>query len=221
MSSSQNVASAYNQWAASYDGQVNRTRDLDALILREHSPRVRGRTVLELGCGTGKNSLWIAAECTQLVALDFSAGMLAIARERVPAEHVHFLEHDIREAWPVADASMDVVLSNLVLEHVEDLRPVFAECARVLRKGGKLFLSELHPMRQLLGGQAHFDDEASGEVVHVRAFPHSVSEYVNLGMAAGFKLRAIGEWVEEGAEPMQPAGVPLPRLLTVRFVRTD
>ncbi len=215
------VATAYDRWAASYDGQVNRTRDLDALMLREHGPRVRGRTVLELGCGTGKNSAWIAAECTRLVALDFSPAMLAIARERVTGDHVHFVEHDICDRWPVDDASMDVVLGNLVLEHVEDLQPVFAECARVLRKGGKLFLSELHPVRQLLGGQAHFEDATSGATVHVPAYRHSVSEFVNFGLAAGFKLRALGEWTEEGAEPAEPSGVVLPRLLTVRFVRTD
>jgi ubiquinone/menaquinone biosynthesis C-methylase UbiE len=214
------VANAYDQWAERYDTQPNATRDLDAQMLHEHGPRVRGRTVLELGCGTGKNSAWIAPQCTRLVALDFSPAMLVRARARVAGEHVSFLEHDIRTPWPVDDASMDVVLGNLVLEHVEELAPVFAECARVLRKGGKLYFSELHPMRQLLGGQAHFAD-ASDTVVHVPAFVHSVSEYVNAGLAAGFKLKALGEWLEEGAMPKPPATVAVPRLLTLRFVRTD
>jgi malonyl-CoA O-methyltransferase len=105
-------------------------------------------------------------------------------------------------------------VGNLVLEHVAALAPVFAESARVLRRGGELFLCELHPFRQWRGGQAHFADAATGETVHVAAHVHSMSEYVNGGLEAGLTLRHVGEWLEnEAAE-----GAP-PRLLSIRFTR--
>jgi ubiquinone/menaquinone biosynthesis C-methylase UbiE len=208
------VARAYDRWATQYDDDRNTTRDLDAAVVRRAPLRIAGRDVLELGCGTGKNTVWLAADARQVHALDFSAGMLAEARRRIPAEKVRFVEHDIRTAWPLAAGSVDVVVGNLVLEHVRDLAPIHAEAARVLRPGGQLFLCELHPFRQLRGGQAHFVDPRSGETVHVPAFMHTTSEYVNGGLAAGFELRELGEWLE----PDAPADSP-PRLLSLLFDR--
>ena len=218
MTDTPDVARAYDRWAATYDEDRNLTRDLDARVLREAPLALPGRDALELGCGTGKNTEWLAAHARSVVALDFSDGMLARARERVAragsAGRVRFVRHDVREPLPVADASADVVVGNLVLEHVEDLGPVFGEAARVLRPGGRLWLCELHPYRQWRGGQAHFTDAATGETVHVAAHVHSAGEYVNGGIAAGLALAHLGEWLEPGA----PAGTA-PRLLSVLFER--
>jgi len=208
------VALAYDRWSRRYDDDHNATRDLDARVVRQSPLHLSGARVLELGCGTGKNSEWLAAEARELVALDFSPGMLDVARRRVRAAHVRFVERDITHAWPVEAGSMDVVVGNLVLEHVCDLGPIYAEAARVLRPGGELFLCELHPYRQLRGGQAHFEDDETNETVPVTAFQHSVSEYVNGGLTAGFRLRALGEHVEDSAPPDAA-----PRLLSVLFER--
>jgi len=208
------VAHAYDRWSAQYDTDHNATRDLDAEVVRRAQLRVDGRRVLELGCGTGKNSIWLAERARELVSLDFSAGMLAVARERVRESNARFVQHDIREPWPVPSGMTDVVVGNLVLEHVSDLRPVFAEAARVLVRGGQLFLCELHPYRQLRGGQAHFTDGATRETVPVAAYLHSTSEYVNGALAAGFALLELGEWLE----PAAAEGAP-PRLLSLLFER--
>ncbi|HEV2642381.1 MAG TPA: class I SAM-dependent methyltransferase, partial [Candidatus Elarobacter sp.] len=179
------VAAAYDRWSHQYDDDRNTTRDLDAQVVRRAPLRLAGRDVLELGCGTGKNTEWLAAHARQVVALDFSAGMLAAARRRIRTANVRFVQHDVREPWPLDASAMDVVVGNLVLEHVRDLTPIYSESARVLRSGGQLLLCELHPFRQLRGGQAHFMDRSTGETVHVPAFPHSASDYVNAGLAAG------------------------------------
>ena len=211
------VASAYDRWAGSYDADRNATRDLDAEVVRRAPLALAGRDVLELGCGTGKNTVWLAERARTVTALDFSDGMLARARERLDAAgaaHVRLVRHDVREPWPAPGASADVVVGNLVLEHVADLAPVFAEAARALRPGGQLLLCELHPERQRRGGQAHFTDAATGDTVHVTAHRHTVAEYVNGGLAAGLTLRHLGEWLE----PDAPADAP-PRLLSVLFER--
>lgn len=208
------VARAYDRWSRRYDDDDNTTRDLDARVVRRSPLHLAGARVLELGCGTGKNSQWLAAQARELVALDFSPGMLDVARRRVRAAHVRFVEHDITRPWPVESASCDVVLGNLVLEHVRDLGPIYAEAARALRPGGQLYFCELHPYRQLRGGQAHFEDAETKQIVPVTAYPHSVSEYVNEGLDAGFALRLLGEHVEEDA----PADA-VPRLLSVLFER--
>jgi ubiquinone/menaquinone biosynthesis C-methylase UbiE len=206
------IAYAYDRWSEQYDRDPNATRDLDALVLRQAGLRLRGRVVLEIGCGTGKNTEWLARESRDVIAMDFSEGMLSRARARVNAPHVRFVAHDVRDAWPVAAKSVDVVTCNLVLEHVRALPPIFREAVRVLRADGRLFISELHPFRQLLGGQARFTHAQSGETTYVPAFRHSVSEFINAGLAAGLQLREMGERLEDGA----PADVP-PRLLTLLF----
>lgn len=208
------VAEAYDRWSRRYDDDHNATRDLDARVVRQSLLHVAGARVLELGCGTGKNSEWLAAQARELVALDFSPGMLDVARRRVRSERVRFVEHDITRPWPIEEASIDVVVGNLVLEHVRDLAPIYDEAARVLRPGGELFLCELHPYRQLRGAQAHFEDADTNETVPVTAYQHSVSEYVNGGLHAGFTLRVLGEHVEESAPPDAA-----PRLLSVSFER--
>ena len=204
------IANAYDRWAEAYDTDVNATRDLDAVILRRLAPDIEGLDVVELGCGTGKNTVWLAQHARHVTAMDFSPGMLAVARTRVGG-NVSFSQHDIRMSWPLTRASVDVVIGTLVLEHVESVTSVFAEAARVLRPGGRLFFCELHPFRQMRGGQAHFTDPSTGKTVYVEAFVHSVSEYLMGGVAAGLILEGVGEWLGEDDE-----GAP-PRLFSVLF----
>lgn len=203
------VARAYDAWAASYDEMANATRDLDARVVRRHERLAAGRDVVEIGAGTGKNTEWLAQHARSVTAMDFSEGMLARARQRVTSPAVRWARHDVRERWPVADESADLVIANLVLEHVETLAPVFVEAARVLRPGGSLLVCELHPFRQLRGGQAQFVDER-GETVRVAAHLHDVSDYLRALVDAGLTFRALGEWRDDERDRAS-----IPRLLSV------
>ena len=209
------IAAAYNEWAETYDTDHNRTRDLAAQILRQAHLNFADRRVIEVGCGTGRNTEWLsqlAAGPREIVALDFSEEMLARARVRVHDPRACFVQHDVRTAWPLADSSADVVIAMLVLEHVEHLEPVFAEAFRTLNAGGELFICELHPVRQLLGGQAQFTSTQTGEHRRVPAFLHNTSEYVQAGLSCGFELLHLGEWRDADALRSD-----FPRLLSLHF----
>jgi ubiquinone/menaquinone biosynthesis C-methylase UbiE len=209
-----NIADAYDRWAATYDSGRNPTRDLDADVVRRAGPDVTGLDVLEIGCGTGKNTAWLAGQARSVIALDFSPGMLARARQQMRSDNVRFIQHDVTATWPVGGESVDVVIGNLILEHVRDLDPIFAEAARVLRRGGQLFVCELHPDRQRLGGQARFIDSATGAEVRVAAYEHTVAEFTGAGIAAGLTVRQVGAFVEPSA-----AHDAVPRLLSVLFAK--
>lgn len=207
------IAAAYSAWSPEYDGDENRTRDLDASQMRHW---LAGRTfdaVVEAGCGTGKNTTVLATVSRQVQALDFSPGMLAIARQKVTSPHVQFVQADLLATWPIADASASLVTFNLVLEHVEALDVVLREAARVLARGATLRISELHPFRQYRGTQARFAG-ADGAVTRIPAFVHHVSDYIDTAATAGFTLRHLGEWWHATDE-----GEP-PRLLVLEFQRS-
>jgi SAM-dependent methyltransferase len=170
--------------------------------------------VIEAACGTGRHTGWLAEGAAGVVALDFSEGMLARARARVSAPTVRFARHDLRAPWPVEAGAADLVVMMLVLEHIEAVAPVYAEAARALRPGGRLFSCEFHPVRQLLGRTAEYTDPTTGRPARVAAFAHEVSEYVRAGLDAGFRVADLGEWRDDGAPPATP-----PRLLTLDLVR--
>ena len=204
------VSAAYDLWAETYDDCKNATRDLDAAVLRAQRFPLAGATVVEIGCGTGKNSDWLAS-AAKLVALDFSEKMIRVARQRVLSDRVSFIQHDVTQPWPVAEQSADLVTCNLVLEHIEDIGAIFRSARRAMKDGATLFVSELHPFRQLLGGQACF---AAGDAEEIRipAFIHDTSAFVNAGLAEGLHLTQLSEWRDDGVDATVP-----PRLLTLTF----
>ena len=178
-------------------------------VLRGAGLELRGRRVIEVGCGTGRNTAWLAEHAASVLGLDLSEGMLARARALVPAEHVRFARHDVTQPWPVPAGSADAVVIVLVLEHVMSLELVLAQAARALAPGGTLFVCELHPTRQMRGGQAHFGKSAAGSAHEsIRAYGHDLSEYLNAALAAGFSLRRLGEPRDAGASFQAP-----PRLM--------
>ncbi|MBN1431132.1 MAG: class I SAM-dependent methyltransferase [Anaerolineae bacterium] len=206
------IADAYDRWAETYDADPNPTREMATAVLRQLNWDLSERDVIEIGCGTGHNTEWIAEHARRVIALDFSEAMLQKAKARLHSSHVQFLYHDIRLMWPIAAASVDFVIVMLVLEHIENLKTVFAEAARTLRVGGGLFLCELHPMRQVLGRQAEFRNPETGKQECITAYLHDVSEYLNTGLCYGFELVHMGEWRDTNTLRSE-----MPRLLSLQL----
>src|SRR2546423_842133 len=200
---------AYAQWASTYDSDRNRTRDLDEVVTREILADLRFKSILEIGCGTGKNTLLFAQIGERITALDFSEEMIAQARDKSSAHNVEFIVADITQRWPVDDTSIDLVSCNLVLEHIKDLTFVFSEAARVLIPGGRFFVSELHPVRQYLGVQARFSRDQ--ETTKIEAFIHDVADFTSVARRNRLSLEALNEWrhEEDQAKP--------PRLISFMF----
>jgi malonyl-CoA O-methyltransferase len=205
------IQGAYNEWATSYDEDRNLTRDLDRQVTRELLDGRRFDAILELGCGTGKNTLFLAEIGAAVRSLDFSEEMLRRAREKVTAPHVSFAMADLTQPWPCAGQSADLVAGNLVLEHIAELGFVFGEAARVLQAGGLLFLNELHPYRQYQGSVARF--QRGEETTYIGAFVHHLSDFTRAAAGHGLALLSFHEWWHE-----EDQGKP-PRLVSFVFGR--
>ena len=190
------IQAAYDNWSTTYDADQNLTRDLDQIVTREFLMHLRVQAAIEVGCGTGKNTSFLAQIAETVQAIDFSELMLNQAREKVKAENVRFAIADITKPWAFLDQSANLITCNLVLEHIEDLPFIFSEAARVLVKGGYLFISELHPFRQYRGTKANFQRDEN--IIEISAFVHHISDFFSSAKQEGFAVEEFREcWHEQ------------------------
>ncbi|MEH2289072.1 class I SAM-dependent methyltransferase [Nostoc sp.] len=203
------IQAAYNNWSTTYDADENLTRDLDQIVTRETLMDLRCKSVVEIGCGTGKNTLLLSQIALEVYAIDFSAQMIEKAKEKVRSANVVFVTEDITKQWTYHNESADLVTCNLVLEHIEDLSLIFSEASRVLVKGGYFFICELHPFRQYQGTKANF--KRHEEFIEIPAFVHHLSDFFNTAKKYGFLLEDFQEWWHE-----QDQNKP-PRLVSILF----
>lgn len=207
------ISKAYSAWAPNYDADRNLTRDLDAEVTRQLVGDDRIPVVVEAGCGTGKNTSYFSRIADEVHALDFSEGMLAVARSRVTSPNVLFQQADLTSDWPCAAKRAHLVSFNLVLEHIESLAPVLRKATDRLVPGGRLFISELHPFKQYQSSQARFLD-ATGHEVKVQAYTHHISDFLKAAEECGLELVRLNEWWHPEDQPGS-----VPRLATFLFRR--
>ncbi len=110
---------------------------------------------LEIGCGTAALGAALARRGAHVVASDVALRWLVLARKRLEEEDADGVElvACAAEALPFAAECFDIVAASDVVEHVDDVEHFIAECARVLRPGGLLFLAT--PNRYSLGLEPH------------------------------------------------------------------
>lgn len=108
---------------------------------------VRGKKVLDLGCGEGGYSRELAKRGAQLVSVDCSKKAIEYASNLAKEENLS-IEHYIRNSndlFDIKSEQFDVVLCSMMLMDCEDFEGTLREVVRVLKPGGKLYASVLHP----------------------------------------------------------------------------
>ncbi len=176
------VREGYDLWSQSYDHTPNPVVAMDELRTLDLLNAVPGERILDAGCGTGRNLRRLAALGARAYGLDFSAGMLKVARDKVPEAPV-FLA-DLQASFPLRDQSFSAVLCALIGEHLDALRFTFCELFRVLRPGGRLVFSAYHPELAEEGKEANF--ELDGIEYRLGAIRYGVDDYLAMAAEAGF-----------------------------------
>ena len=205
-----NNSEAYNRWANNYDLVINSTRDLEGRAFREVLSTLQFDDVLEIGCGTGKNTEWLLAKSKSIIAADFSEGMLAKAQAKIDNKIVQFIKTDVREQWQFNNNSFNLISFSLVLEHIENIDFIFSEAKRVLKTGGLIYIGELHPFKQYAGSKARFEVEDG--VFELECFIHNISDFLNTAKKYQFECIELKEWFDDNN-----AKNIIPRLLTMIF----
>jgi ubiquinone/menaquinone biosynthesis C-methylase UbiE len=206
-----NIQSAYNIWAHKYDEDKNLTRDLDAEIVSNEFCKNRFDSILEVGCGTGKNTIFFSGIADKVYAIDFSEGMIEKAKNKVKSHNVNFNRTDITRKWPIENNTIELVTCNLILEHIENLDFIFSEAIRCLKKKGNFFINELHPFRQYDGKKATFKND--GMTTEIDAFVHHISDFTNAANKNGLKLLKLNEFWHKLDKNK------LPRILSLLFIK--
>ena len=205
------IEKAYNAWAEHYDTNDNKTRDLDIKATIETLSKYAFNSVLELGCGTGKNTKWLLTKAERVIGIDFSEEMLRFAKEKISDVRAAFKRADLHKDWEIENQFADLVTSSLTLEHIADLNPIFKQAHVKLKKNGLFFISELHPFKQYSGSKAHYETENGTEELDV--YTHHISDYIESAKNNNFELLEINEWFDSTAEK------GIPRLISFVFTK--
>jgi ubiquinone/menaquinone biosynthesis C-methylase UbiE len=203
----------YDLWADQYDQTENPVVWIDGYAMSARVQVRPGERVLDAGCGTGRSFGAMLAQGAELVGVDFSAGMLRVARRKHPAAAL--VQADLQRGWPFRDGSFDTVVCALVGEHLGELDRVFGETRRVLRPGGRLIFSVYHPAMAAAGKEARY---ITGSVEYrLGAVKHVTDDYTRALEQAGFRTVSIeeidGNEALAEAMPSQAKYVGFPMLL--------
>ncbi|MDA3645713.1 class I SAM-dependent methyltransferase [Saccharopolyspora indica] len=187
----------YRAWSRTYDDGRNSAFDFDEPAVGAILDELPAGVAVDAACGTGRFAEILAGRGHRVIGVDSSPEMLARARERVPAG-----EFSVGEltGLPVGDAAADLVVCALALTHVPSLEPVLAEFARVLRPGGHLVISDMHPGRVMFGSIPPVRD-AEGRPGRLVSHRHEIGDYLRTALPLGLHLRGY----DEPDLPVQPA----------------
>ena len=207
------LAGGYRAWSDTYDTPLRLIR-LEQPVMHRLVDSLSPSRVLDAACGTGRHSEYLAGRGHRIIGVDRSPEMLQRARRKVPA--ADFREGDL-EALPLEAESVDVVVCALALVHLPHVEGAIREFARVVRPGGRVIISDVHPFPILLGWQAQFRT-ASGAAGFMRLHPHLASAYCQAYAAAGLRIRSCDEPLLTPESAVTPASERLPDANRAAFV---
>jgi SAM-dependent methyltransferase len=177
--------SGYRSWSERYDEPGNPIIAIEEPVVTSMLDPLPPGRALDAACGTGRHARQLADRGHEVLGIDASPEMLSRAAAKVP--EAKFVEGDLRQI-PAQAEQFDLVVCALAIAHLPDIRAGVAELARVLRPGGRLVISVLHPLQAQLGWQAPFPD-ARGRRAFVREHTHTHADYLAAFRATGLRVR--------------------------------
>ena len=171
---------AYRLWADTYADETA-ISFLESELTADLTPPLQNLRLLDAGCGTGRRLGGTGAALA--VGVDISPEMLAAVAERGPG--VQTLVADIRDL-PLPDHGFDVIWCRLVIGHLPECAPVYAELARVAAPGARLVVTDFHPAAYEAGHRRSFRQGA--DVYEIEHHVHDLDRHLAMAKAAGWRL---------------------------------
>lgn len=140
-------------------------------------PLNRNMKVLEYGAGTGLTSFILKDKFSEITMLDNSDGMLAVLNEKITAsgsQNLKALKFDLeKENWPYG--KFDLILTQMVLHHVNDIKAIISKFSKMLNRGGFLAIADLYTEDGSFHGEGFsghngFDPDKLGQILRENGF---------------------------------------------------
>lgn len=212
----------YDKWASTYERDPNPLVMLEQRVTLELIGNVKGKCILDLGCGTGRYCALLTERGATVVGIDPSSEMLEQAKRKLTPLCRFELRHGTIEEMDFLSEHFDVVVSALTLSHIPELESILAESVRVLKSDGAMFISDIHPYWPVSGHDyTEFFDE-TGQEYRIPEYPHLVEEYWRLFHKFCMRLEDIREpKIDSGLIEHFPSledyrGIPLAIVLKAR-----
>lgn len=187
------VVDGYNRWASTYDHEPNPLIALEESVTLDMIGDVRGQRVLDLGCGTGRYCVLLAQRGANVIGIDPSERMLERARLKITPTIQFELRQATLDMAGFPRGTFDLISSALTLGHIPELGPTIGEAARLLKEGGRLVISDIHPYWPVSGHDYTEFFDVGGREYRVPLYSHLVEEYWRLGKELGFCFEDIRE----------------------------
>lgn len=208
MKEAQKVLAQWNSAAKTYmqDQEKSEFADVNKAVVKERFSELKGKRVLDLGCGYGWYTEYFRSIGADAVGCDGSQEMILLAKANYPA--CTFDKADVTEELVYGDSSFDLVFCNQVLMDIEEIDGLIEEVYRITKCGGTFYMGIVHPafydchwgkdesgfcrtrtMERYLS-EYSFDNDFWGSTRH---YHRTVSFYMNLMLQKGFTLVRMEE----------------------------
>ena len=221
------VKEGYDLWSKIYDEETNVLIMLEERYLYPKLAQKNYRHIFDCGCGTGRLAHWLRRQFpeAEICGADFSEGMLKKARDKEASSQINWHYADLNKQFPFADLRFDLVMSSLVIEHINSLDNYFSEIRRVAAADADIFITGLHPAMHLLGISARFKLDDSDANIMPESQCHNLAAVFNAATAAGLQVTRIEEHIADAELAAQAPkaerylGVPLLFIMQMKPVR--
>lgn len=199
------VRDGYAAWASFYDAVGNPLVAVEEPVVEALLDTLPPfSTAVDAGTGTGRHALRLARrKGVTVTGYDVSPEMLAVARQSADTEKLSSVRFE-RVAGlgdtplPAASGSFDLLVCALALCHVPNIAGAVAECARIVRPGGHLVLTDFHPAVVAFGWRTDFD--TPGGTYLLPNLPHTRTDYIDALTRAECHVRKVQD-IALGGEP--------------------
>jgi ubiquinone/menaquinone biosynthesis C-methylase UbiE len=194
----------YDSFAAAYSAS-NENNLFNAYYERPEMIRlagdVAGLEILDAGCGSGPLMEALRAKEAVVSGFDLSPAMVELARQRLGAD-ADVRVADLGAPLPYPDSGFDLVAASLSLHYVQDWASALAELRRVLKPGGRLIVSIIHPTVYAVGypeadyfalTQYSEDYDYGDETVWMTYWHRPLQDVINTFIDAGFRIKQVTE----------------------------